>query len=88
MSDPCTKEDRLKSLEKRMEKVENRVDNAEDDINCIKILNGAYDERFKNIMDVLNKIADQIEKFKYWVITGILGPILLAAFFAALNIKK
>ncbi len=88
MGDPCTKEDRLKSLEKRMEKVENRVDNAEDDITTIKMSNATYDERFKNIMEVLNKIADQIEKFKYWVITGILGPILLVVIFGALNIKR
>jgi len=90
--EPCILQDRIKSLEKRMEKAEDKLTKLNDSVSEVKAINKQYEERFKAMYDILEKLDKNIEKItgmidraKWWLITGILGPVGLAALFAALK---
>ncbi|OEH86263.1 hypothetical protein BHU72_12065 [Desulfuribacillus stibiiarsenatis] len=90
--EPCKMDDRMKSLEKRMEKAEEKLTRINDSVSEIKAINKQYEERFKAMYDILEKLDKNIERItgmidraKWWLITGILGPVTLAALFAALK---
>jgi septation ring formation regulator EzrA len=83
----------MDNLKEHMRDMQETLRDHSKDISKLWAANEGNQVQFKAIYDILDKleknierIANAIDKAKWWVITGILGPILLAVIFAALTI--
>lgn len=84
--DTCNKEDRFKSIENTQEKHGDDIDKLKEEVSLLKINDRGFQEIVKNLEKNVEKIVKGLDKVKWWVLTGMLGPILLAYILSQLNL--
>ncbi|NBI08369.1 hypothetical protein [Senegalia massiliensis] len=82
----CNKEDRFKSIENTQEKHGNDIDKLKEEVSILKINDRGIEEVIKKLEENFEKIVKSIDKAKWWFLTGMLGPLILAFILSRLNL--
>jgi len=82
----CNKGDKFKSIENNIERNSEEISKLKEDVSILKINDRGIEVIIKNLEENLEKIVKSLDKAKWWFLTGMLGPILLAFILSKLNL--
>lgn len=82
----CTKKDELKYMRNDIDKNCEDIQKIRDDVSILKINDRGIEEVIKKLEENLEKIVNSIDKAKWWLLTGMIGPIILALILAKLSL--
>ena len=74
----CTKKDELKYMKNGIDKNCEDIKEIKKDVATLMINDRGIEEVIKKLEENLEKIVNSIDKAKWWILTGMLGPIILA----------
>lgn len=74
----CTKKDELKYMRNDIDRNCEDIQKIKEDVSILKINDRGIEEVIKKLEENLEKIVNSIDKAKWWILTGMLGPIILA----------
>lgn len=84
--DECKKQDELRYITKNIEKNTIKINRLQEDVSVLKITDKGIEIVISNLNKKLDEIVAGLNSLKWWLLTGMIGPLLLAYILSQLKL--